>query len=83
MPNVFKSITSGASYYGRTEAVGNIATVLRTGVMACGSGDDHILLKREMKLLQDHVGDEDVELKAGPLGQGKNFAKDTHDTSNT
>lgn len=71
---VYKTITQGASYYGRTEAVGDIATVLRTGIMPCGSGDDHVLLRREMNQLRNHEGDGDVELKAGPLGQGKNFA---------
>lgn len=73
MPKVYKTITQGASFFGKTEAVGDIATVLMTGIMPCGSGDDHILLKREIQQLENHQGDGDLTLKSGRLGRGKRF----------
>ena len=68
MPNVYKHITKGASYYGQTEAVGNFFDVKKHGFMSCGSGDDHKLTSKERKLVENHdPANGDLELPAGPL----------------
>lgn len=68
MPNVYKSITSGASLYGTTEAVGELELVKKYGFMPCGSGDDYRLTKKEKELVDQHdPKDGDLELPEGPL----------------
>lgn len=70
---VYKRITKGASLYGQTDAVGDLATVKETGVMPCGSGDDHLLTIEEWKAVREHGPDEgDLELLPGPLNTRKN-----------
>ena len=51
MPNVYKKITSGASLYDQTDAVGNLDDVKRSGCLACGSGDDHTLTRTERQIV--------------------------------
>ena len=69
MPSVYKHITEGASLYGQTEAVGDIAHVKRTGIMPCGSGDDHVLSRDEMVKVKNHDSADDLTLPEGPLGR--------------
>lgn len=65
---VTKKITRGASFYGQTDACGNIDYVKRTGIIACGSGDDHALTAFERVLVQSHDPSKgDLELPSGPL----------------
>jgi hypothetical protein len=53
MPLVTKRITRGGSF-GPTEAVGDFDRVKRTGVIPCGSGDDHTLNLRDRRLVRNH-----------------------------
>jgi hypothetical protein len=66
--NVYKTITSGVSYYKQTKAVGSLQRVKQTGMMSCGSGDDHTLSHDEWDLVKSHdPADGDLTLPAGPL----------------
>ena len=68
MPNVYKEIIRGASYYKQTQAAGDLEFVKKHGFMCCGSGDDHRLTAEERKLVEEHdPADGDLELPAGPL----------------
>jgi hypothetical protein len=68
MTSVMKHITSGASYYGETDACGELSCVRRVGAVACGSGDDHVLTATELWLVQNHDPDAgDLILPDGPL----------------
>lgn len=65
---VYKTITGGASYYGRTEAAGDAEHIKRTGMMCCGSGDDHCVTAKEMEQIENHnPAKGDLELESGPL----------------
>ena len=67
MAHVYKEITKGASYYGQTTAVAQVEFARKHGVMPCGSGDDHVMTAEDRKLLEEHTGDGDLHLPAGPL----------------
>lgn len=70
MVNVYKRITSGASYYTVTDAVGTLESAKKRGFLQCGSGDDHCLTKTEMELIDNHnPKDGDLRLPEGPLGR--------------
>ena len=70
MPNVYKSVNGGVSYYGATQAAGDLEFVKKHGFMCCGSGDDHRLTAKERALVDEHdPADGDLELPAGPLNQ--------------
>ena len=69
-PMVYKKITGGLSCgYEWTDAVGDLATVKRTGIMQCGSGDDHVLSQDEMNLVKKHDTAADLNLPEGKLGR--------------
>ena len=78
MPNVYKTITKGVSCgYETTEAVGELQHVLRTGIMACGSGDDHVLSMDEVNLVKNHDTAGDLTLPDGKLGRTRTRRKAT------
>ena len=67
MASVSKKITKGASFYGKTDAYGDLDFVKKHGVISCGSGDDHVLSHDEWDMVKAADGSEDIELPAGPL----------------
>jgi hypothetical protein len=50
---IYKHVT-GRCMYGQTDAVGTFETVLESGIMSCGSGDDHTLSSEDRKLVAAH-----------------------------
>lgn len=72
MPHVYKSITSGASLYGTTEAIGELELVKKHGFMPCGSGDTYFLTKKEKELVDQHdPKDGDLKLPSGSLSKDR------------
>lgn len=72
MSLVIKEITSGASYYSQTTAVGNLERVQKTFVLSCGSGDDYRLNAEERKMVAAHDPKEGtLNLPSGPLRRRK------------
>ena len=68
MATVTKLILTGASFYGRTIACGQLEFIKKYGFMCCGSGDDHKLSKKEKVLVRAHdANNGDLELESGKL----------------
>ena len=71
MPNVYKRFTRGSTF-GPTHAVDDLERVKQSGIMPCGSGDDHTLSNEDRRLVKAHnPEDGDLDLPDGPFSQRK------------